>query len=112
MIDVALATLKETVQENIEGLFKLVGVPIQDAPTARPSQMFQVPVASLDLTEASQATLEAQAKVNDAVNRSFQEVTNILNMSTPPKAIRAIVAVSRRNFMYHIYLTIETFDHV
>ena len=110
MIDVSVATLKETIQDNIEGLFKLVGVSVLEAPTSTPSRSFQVPVTSLDISETHQATLEAQAKVNDAVNRAFQEVMGILRFGDPPKAIRTVVSVSRKNFMNHIYLTIETYD--
>jgi hypothetical protein len=103
---------QSTVKRTFEGLFKLAGVELTDS--ASPAhQSFQIPVTSLTIDELREAQPEVAGKVNANINRAFDEVMGVLKIVKPrPKASRVVVTVSRKAYMFHVYVTIETFNEV
>lgn len=110
MLDLDTAPIKASVQRSLESLFSLIGLEAQEAPLQPPTRTFVLPIASLDLSEVKASIAREVVRVNEGVNRAFDEVNELVKLLQPrPIRVAVRVSIQRHSYMYHIYATIELY---
>lgn len=105
-----IPALKSIVKKQADAVFGFMGFS-QYKGQNKPTQTFQVPVASLTIEEALAKSPEVQIGINFSVDSACNQVAQLLKTySTPIHTVKTSVAVERKNYMYHIYMTVEAYS--